>query len=99
MRFVRRAKIMVETLNIKMPVAENNSDDGKEQTFTFNSSELKFFALEIKDMIVEGKDIDLGKAARNAKYLAEIERRANDLKSGRNVVTFTDEEWENLSDE
>ena len=99
MRFVRRAKIMVETLNIKMPVAENNSGDVQDQTFTFNSSELKFFALEIKDMIVEGKDIDLGKAARNAKYLAEIERRANDLKSGRNVVTFTDEEWENLSDE
>ena len=97
MRFVSRAKIMVETLNIKMPVAENNSGDGKEPIFTFNSSELKFFALEIKDMIVEGKDIDLGKAARNAKYLAMLEKGFDGMKNGTGT-TMTFEELERIID-
>ncbi|MBQ9615687.1 MAG: hypothetical protein IJR38_05035 [Selenomonadaceae bacterium] len=34
------------------------------------------------------------KAARNAEYLAELERRTKDIREGRNIVSFTDEEWE-----
>ena len=34
------------------------------------------------------------KAARNAAYLAEIDRRTNDVRNGRNIVSFTNEEWE-----
>ena len=92
---------MIETLNIKMPVTENNSDiQDFEKRFDLKTfDEFKYFALEICDMVDEGKKIDLGKAARNAKYFAEIERRANDLKSSKHVRTFTDEEWEKLSDE
>ena len=78
---------MVETLNIKMPATEN------EQTFTFNSSELKFFALEIKDMIVDGKEIDLGKAARNAKYLAMLDKGFSDMKAGKGTEMTFEELW------
>ena len=41
--------------------------------------------LELKDMFVEGKEIDGGKAYRNAKYLAEIDRRFNRVKAGHYV--------------
>lgn len=82
---------MVETL--KMPEVD------EEKTFTFNSAELKFFILEIKDMIIEGKELDAGKAVRNAKYLAEMERRVKDIESGKNVISFTEEEWEKFIDE
>jgi len=68
---------MVETLNIKMPATENNSDiQDFEKRFDLKTlDEFKYFALEICDMVDEGKKIDLGKAARNAKYFAEINRR------------------------
>ena len=60
---------------------------------TFTPLELKYFALELKDMISEGK-LNLKKAVHNARYWAELERRDNDIKAGRNIVKFTDEEWE-----
>ena len=37
---------------------------------------------------------ELSRAARNAEYLAELERRTKDIREGRNIVSFTDEEWE-----
>ena len=86
---------MVETL--KMPVDESPDLEKRFDLKTF--AEYKYFALEICDMVDEGKAIDLGRAARNAKYLAEIERRAKDIKSGKNVISFTDEEWEKFIDE
>ena len=58
-----------------------------------------FFKEEVKDQIAEGKGIDLLKALHAARYYAEIERRTEDIKAGRNLVTFTAEEWERFVNE
>mgnify|MGYP002623660207 CR=1 FL=1 len=34
------------------------------------------------------------KAAKNAEYLAELRRRTKDIRECKNMVSFTDEEWE-----
>ena len=67
--------------------------DGDE-TITFEAGELKYFVAEIKEMIENKEIIDIGKAIHNAKYFAEISRRIADVKAGKNVVSFSDEEWE-----
>ncbi|MBQ6975832.1 MAG: hypothetical protein IJQ16_04680 [Selenomonadaceae bacterium] len=85
---------MVEA--VKLPIAEEDLKfTGEEKNFNFSVEELKFFTLEIRDMLIEGKEIDFGKAARNAKYLARIERGIKNLNEGKGV-TFTFEELERL---
>ena len=75
---------MVEA--VKLPIAEEDLKfTGEEKNFNFSVEELKFFTLEIRDMLIEGKEIDFGKAARNAKYLAEIEKRFKRVKAGHYV--------------
>ena len=59
---------------------------------TFTPLELKYFVLELKDMMAEGK-FDLPKVIRAARFYAEIERSDNSIKAG-HYVRFTDEEWE-----
>lgn len=59
---------------------------------TFTPLELKYFVLELKDMIAEGK-FDLPKVINNARFYAEMERRDDEIKAG-HYVKFTDEEWE-----
>ena len=72
-----------ETLNQEiLKVTEN---------VTFTPLELKYFVLELKDMLAEGK-FDLPKVIRAARFYAEIERSDMQLKEGK-VVTFTEEEW------
>ena len=65
------------------------------ENVTFTPLEWKYFVLELKDMIAEGK-FDLPKVIRAARFYAEIERRDNDIKAGKNLIKFTDEEWENF---
>lgn len=78
---------------VKLPIAEKDLKfTGEEKNFNFSVEELKFFTLEIRDMLIEGKEIDFGKAARNAKYFAEINSRIKDIKSGKNLIAFTDED-------
>ena len=60
----------------------------------FAPREWYFFQEEIKDQYAEGKGVDFLKAFRAARFYAEIERRTEDVKAGRNVVKFTAEEWE-----
>ncbi len=58
---------------------------GKEENYTFNVAELKVLAMEINEMSVEGKEIDLDKAIHNARYFAEIDRRIAEVKRGHYV--------------
>ena len=84
---------MVKTL--KMPVDESPDLEKRFDLKTF--AEYKYFALEICDMVDEGKAIDLGRAARNAKYLAMLEKGFSDMKAGKGkVMTF--DELERLAD-
>jgi len=69
---------MVETQTLD-PEILNVTED-----VTFTPLELKFFALELKDMISEGK-LNLKKAVHNARYWAEIERRTERMKAGHYV--------------
>ena len=62
------------------------------ENVTFTPLELKYFVLELKDMMAEGK-FDLPKVIRAARFYAEIERSDRQLREGK-VITFTDEEWE-----
>ena len=69
-----------------MSAAEDNIKfTGNEESLTFSVDELKILATEIKDMIIEGKEIDLDKAVHNARYFAEIDRRIADIKAGNYV--------------
>ncbi len=65
----------------------------------FAPREWYFFQEEIKDQYAEGKGVDFLKAFRAARFYAEIERRTEDVKAGRNVVKFTAEEWERYVNE
>ena len=87
---------MVEAVQI--PVEENHSEvQDLETRFDLKTfDELKYFALELVDMVDEGKEIDLGKAARNAKYLAMLAKGFNDMKAGKGTV-MTFEELERLA--
>ena len=82
---------------VKIPVTENNSEVQDEEKFTLNADEFKYFVLELKDMFVEGKEIDGGKAYRNAKYLAMLNKGFKNLKDGKGV-TMTFEEWRRFID-
>lgn len=64
------------------------------ENVTFTPLELKYFVLELKDMMAEGK-FDLPKVIRAARFYAEIERSDKQLKEGK-VVTFTEKEWEDF---
>ena len=66
---------------------------------TFAPREWYFFKEELKDQVAEGKGFDLLKALRAARFYAEIERRTEEMKAGKNIVTFTDEEWERFVNE
>ncbi len=78
---------------VKIPVTENNSESKDLETrFDLKTfDELKYFALEICDMVDEGKKIDLGKAARNAKYLAMLNKGFKDMKAGKGIEMTFDE--------
>jgi hypothetical protein len=67
------------------------------ENVTFTPLELKYFVLELKDMMAEGK-FDLPKVIRAARFYAEMERRDNNIKAG-HYVKFTDEEWEKFINE
>lgn len=82
---------MVEAVQI--PVEENHSKvQDLETRFDLKTfDEFKYFALELVDMVDEDKEIDLGKAARNAKYLAMLAKGFNDMKAGKGTVMTFDE--------
>ena len=80
-----------QTLNPELP------DDAGEP-ITFTPLEWKYFVLELKEMISAG-EFNIPKVIHNARYFAELERRTEDIKAGRNIVTFTDAEWEKFIDD
>ena len=67
---------------VKISIIENNVET---HTFNFSELELKNFALAITDMVDEGKEIDFCKAAHNAKYFSEIDRRIKRVEAGHYV--------------
>lgn len=81
---------MVETQNLTPEIINVT------ENVTFTPLELKYFVLELKNMMPEGK-FDLPKVIRAARFYAEIERRDQNYKNG-HYVSFTDEEWHQFID-
>lgn len=64
----------------------------------FTKEELAHFITEINLQFAAGEGIDFGKAARNARYLAKLDRSDRQFEEGK-VVAFTAEEWEKFANE
>ena len=76
------------------PVTQTENIDGE----FFTNEEWKYFKDEINKQVAEGeKIIDFGKAGRNARYLAKLDKSIRQDKEGK-LVKFTDEEWEKFVD-
>lgn len=82
-----------------MEIALTNADIEEDENSNLSVAELKIFAQEIAEMALKGKPIDIKKAIHNAKYFAEIGRRLKNLDEGKNLITFTEEEWEKFTNE
>ena len=83
---------------IEMQTLDQENIDAN-KLINFAPAELKLFKDELDRQLEEGNGIDLLKAIHNARYWAEIDRRTEDIKAGRNIVTFTAEEWEKFVNE
>lgn len=83
---------------IEMQTLEQENIDAN-KIINFAPAELKLFKDELDKQLEEGNGIDILRAIRNARYWAEIDRRTEDIKAGRNIVTFTAEEWEKFVNE
>ena len=79
-----------------MEITLTNADIEEDENSNLSVDELKIFAQEIAEMALKGKPLDIKKAIHNAKYLAEIDRRAANVETGKNLKTFTLKELENL---
>jgi|GEM_PF-1955717 len=63
---------------------------------TFSREEWAYFMDEVNKQVSEGnKSVDFGKATRNARYVAKIDRGIKSMKEGRGRVV-TDEELRRL---
>lgn len=74
-------------------VQENNAEDN----MILTEEESIHFKNEINKQLAETKIIDIGKAMRNARYLAKLDRSIQQEKEGK-MVKFTEEEWEKFVD-
>ena len=75
------------------------SAETQPQQMNFSPTEWKYFVMEINDIFSGERNPDLGRCVRNARYLAEIERRTKNVEEGKNIVFFTAEEWEKFVNE
>lgn len=79
------------------PLAEKISVDSEENKLIyFTPLEWKYFKLEIEEMKNNGEELNYKKAIHNAKYFAMLEKSEREIKEGKNIVTFSDEEWEDF---
>ena len=75
-------------------VQENKFEDN----MILTEEESIYFKDEINKQLAETKIIDIGKAMRNARYLAMLDESFKQAREGK-IVSFTEEEWENFTNE
>ena len=75
-------------------VQENKFEDN----MILTEEESIYFKDEINKQLAETKIIDIGKAMRNARYLAMLDESFKQAHEGK-IVSFTEEEWENFTNE
>lgn len=72
-------------LAIQSAPVEDNSETEDESDVRFTAREWKYFKLEVEDMIKSDRKFSFEKAIRNARYLAEVDRRIEEVESGKCV--------------
>lgn len=77
----------MQTAAEKIPSAELEI----ENPVMFTKEEFAHFIEEINRQFASGNGIDLGKAARNARYLAKLDRGFADIKYGNGTAMTFDE--------
>ena len=77
---------------VPLEMTEESDTDNNEGVY-FSPYEWKVFKEELK----LGKDVQT--ALHNARYCGELKRRTDDIEAGRNTVTFTEEEFEEMINE
>lgn len=96
--------LTIENLNQKnyLPqnfFEENSADDKKSDEFViFSKAEWKHFIDEVNKQIAKKVPVDFSKAARNARYLAELDKSIQQGNEGK-IISFTEEDWEKFTDE
>lgn len=73
---------------------QENIDANK--IINFAPAELKLFKDELDKQLAEGNGIDILKALRNARYLAELDKSEKQFAEGY-FIEFTHEDWENFT--
>lgn len=90
------AMINDEYLNSEKYFAiSNRKNDEIEEGKGFYFSDYEWYVF--KEELKLGKSIDT--ALHNARYYGELKKRIDDIEAGRNLVTFTEEEWEKMISE
>ena len=69
-----------------------------EDNMILTEEESVHFKNEINKQLAETKIINIGKAVRNARYLAMLDRSFKQGEEGK-VISFTEEEWEKFVNE
>lgn len=69
-----------------------------EDNMILTEKESVHFKNEIDKQLAETKIIDIGKAVRNARYLAMLDESFKQAEEGK-IITFSDEEWEKFVNE
>ena len=83
--------MLAKKKNVTVPEEKISVED----SMTLTAEESIYFKDEIEKQLAESKIIDIGKAVRNARYLAKIDEAIEDRNAGRGI-TMTFEELERL---
>ena len=90
---------MLATAQLKEKLAKISQEEEKnEDSMILTEEELVHFKNEINKQTAETKIVDIGKAMRNARYLAMLDRGFADMRAGRGTE-FTFEELERFINE
>ena len=73
--------MLAKKKNVTVPEEKIQSED----SMTLTAEESIYFKDEIEKQLAESKIIDIGKAVRNARYLAKIDEAIEDRNAGRGI--------------
>lgn len=87
--------MLTEAKELEIPPLKTKFENDSGENFTLE--EWAYFMDEVNKQVAEGnKTVDFGKATRNARYVAKIDRGIRSMKEGRGRVV-TDEELKKLT--
>ncbi len=88
---------MLAKKNLQKKISDTQ-ENKVEDDMILTEEESVHFKNEINKQLAENKIIDIGKAMRNARYLAMLDESFKQAREGK-IISFTEEEWENFTNE